>query len=327
MTEVLGIEDDEAISDLLRRGLTYEGYRVSVAQDGNSGLLMARDAPPDIVVLDLMLPGLDGLEVCRRLRAADDVPILILTARGTVSDRISGLDSGADDYMVKPFSIDELLARVRALLRRRAEPEDSDLRFADVVMDTKAHEVRRGSRLLHLTAKQYDLLEFFLRHARGEYRADESADAEFFTTGMRLLERSSYSHYETSNYALPGHESIHNRAYWRGADYLGIGPSAFSTIGFERRQNVADYRAYTDRVLAGDSPIQAHEQLTLEMKRAERIALSLRTRAGVPAQDVSGRPNKCREFVELGLLHDTGSHFVLTEKGKLLADSVAEAFV
>lgn len=166
MTEVLVIEDDEAISDLLRRGLTYEGYRVSVAQDGNSGLLMARDAPPDIVVLDLMLPGLDGLEVCRRLRAADDVPILILTARGTVSDRISGLDSGADDYMVKPFSIDELLARVRALLRRRAEPEDSDLRFADVVMDTKAHEVRRGSRLLHLTAKQYDLLEFFLRHPK-----------------------------------------------------------------------------------------------------------------------------------------------------------------
>jgi two-component system response regulator MprA len=166
VTEVLVIEDDEAISDLLRRGLSYEGYRVSVAQDGTTGLLMARDAPPDLVVLDLMLPGLDGLEVCRRLRAADDVPILVLTARGTVSDRIAGLDSGADDYMVKPFSIDELLARVRALLRRKQPAEETELRFADLLMDTKAHEVKRGDRLVHLTAKQYDLLEFFLRHPR-----------------------------------------------------------------------------------------------------------------------------------------------------------------
>lgn len=166
MTEVLVIEDDEAISDLLRRGLTYEGYKVSVATDGQTGLMMARDAPPDLVVLDLMLPGLDGLEVCRRLRAADDIPILILTARGTVSDRISGLDSGADDYMVKPFSIDELLARVRALLRRHQAPEETELRFADVVMDTRSHEVKRKERPVHLTAKQYDLLEFFLRHPR-----------------------------------------------------------------------------------------------------------------------------------------------------------------
>lgn len=166
MTDVLVIEDDEAISDLLRRGLTYEGYKVSVARDGNAGLILARDTPPDLVVLDLMLPGLDGLEVCRRLRAADDVPILILTARGTVTDRIAGLDSGADDYMVKPFSIDELLARVRALLRRHAPAEETDLHFADLLMDTKSHEVRRGDRIVELTAKQYDLLEFFLRHPR-----------------------------------------------------------------------------------------------------------------------------------------------------------------
>src|SRR5579884_3531559 len=164
MTEVLVIEDDEAISDLLRRGLTYEGYNVAVAHDGQSGLIMARDAPPDLVVLDLMLPGIDGLEVCKRLRAADDIPILVLTARGTVSDRIAGLDSGADDYMVKPFSIDELLARVRALLRRRMPQEDPVLAFADLTMDTRSHEVRRGDRLIHLTAKQYDLLEFFLHH-------------------------------------------------------------------------------------------------------------------------------------------------------------------
>jgi len=166
VTEVLVIEDDEAISDLLRRGLAYEGYKVSVANDGPGGLLLARDAPPDLVVLDLMLPGLDGLEVCRRLRAAGDVPILVLTARGTVADRIAGLDSGADDYMVKPFSIDELLARVRALLRRTGPSEESVLQFADINMDTKSHEVRRGARQVHLTAKQYDLLEFFLRHPR-----------------------------------------------------------------------------------------------------------------------------------------------------------------
>ncbi len=166
MTEILVIEDDEAISDLLRRGLTYEGYKVSVAQDGATGLRIARDDPPDLVVLDLMLPGLDGLEVCRRLRAADDVPILVLTARGTVSDRIAGLDSGADDYMVKPFSIDELLARVRALLRRKGPQEEIELKFSDIRMDTRSHEVWRGERQVELTAKQYDLLEYFLRHPR-----------------------------------------------------------------------------------------------------------------------------------------------------------------
>jgi two-component system response regulator MprA len=166
MTNILVIEDEDEIRDLLRRGLMYEGYSVQTARDGSEGLLIARDTPPDLVVLDLMLPGLDGLEVCRRLRAVDDVPILILTARGTVSDRISGLDSGADDYMVKPFSIDELLARVRALLRRKAPPEETELKFADLVMDTKSHEVQRGDRDIHLTAKQYDLLEFFLRHPR-----------------------------------------------------------------------------------------------------------------------------------------------------------------
>jgi two-component system response regulator MprA len=172
VTEVLVIEDDDAISDLLRRGLTYEGYKVSVAEDGTAGLRMARDAPPDLVVLDLMLPGIDGLEVCKRLRAADDIPILILTARGTVTDRISGLDSGADDYMVKPFSIDELLARVRALLRRKVPQEETELKFADVAMDLKAHEVHRGERLVHLTAKQYELLEFFMRHPRTTLSAE-----------------------------------------------------------------------------------------------------------------------------------------------------------
>lgn len=169
--------------------------------------------------------------------------------------------------------------------------------------------------------------DFFLRHARGEYRSDESADVEFFTTAMHFLEAAGYRQYETSNYALPGHESLHNRAYWRGADYVGIGPSAFSTVELRRWQNVPDYRLYSDRLLAGSSPMETPEPLTPEMKRIERIALSLRTREGALAEDLSSRPDECREFVELGLLAERGSHFVLTEKGKLLADSVAEAFV
>lgn len=169
--------------------------------------------------------------------------------------------------------------------------------------------------------------EFFIRLARGDYRADESAEAEFFTSAMDLLERAGYVHYETSNYARPGHESLHNRAYWRGADYLGIGPSAFSTVGFERWQNVPDYRAYTTRVLAADSPVETREQLTSEIKRAERIALSLRTRDGVAAEHFESRPDELQELVGLGLIEDRDSRYVLTRKGKLFADSVAEAFV
>jgi len=119
---VLVIEDEDRILDFLRRGLTYEGYRVDTAADGPTGMALARETPPDVVILDWMLPGLDGLEVCRRLRAAGDVPILMLTAKEAVSDRVQGLDAGADDYLVKPFEFDELLARIRALLRR-AHPE------------------------------------------------------------------------------------------------------------------------------------------------------------------------------------------------------------
>jgi DNA-binding response OmpR family regulator len=164
VTEVLVIEDDDAISDLLRRGLTYEGYKVSVAEDGTAGLRMARDAPPDLVVLDLMLPGIDGLEVCKRLRAADDIPILILTARGTVTDRISGLDSGADDYMVKPFALAELSARLRAVLRRGAARENT-LRVADLEMDTVRRIVRRDGKTIDLKPKEYALLEFLVRNS------------------------------------------------------------------------------------------------------------------------------------------------------------------
>jgi two-component system response regulator MprA len=163
---ILIIEDEDKILQFLQRGLTYEGYRVVTAADGPAGLALARSEVPDLVILDWMLPGLDGLEVCRRLRAAGPTPILMLTARESVSDRVLGLDAGADDYLVKPFEFDELVARVRALLRR-ARPEAADLlTFADLRLDTGTHQAYRGERPIELTAKEYELLDLFLRHPR-----------------------------------------------------------------------------------------------------------------------------------------------------------------
>ena len=164
---VLIIEDEANIADFLRRGLLYEGYSVEVAPDGETGLVAARDRPPDIVILDLMLPGIDGMEVCRRLRAASDVPILMLTAKDAVPDRVAGLDAGADDYLVKPFDFEELLARLRAILRRRAPPPEQEiLRFADLTLNPATREVWRGNRAIDLTAKEFDVLELFMRHPR-----------------------------------------------------------------------------------------------------------------------------------------------------------------
>lgn len=167
--KILVVEDDEGIAGTLYRGLTFEGYKVNVVYDGLAALASARDDPPDLVVLDWMLPGLDGLEVCRRLRAAGQTPILMLTAKDAIADRVHGLDAGADDYLVKPFAFDELVARVRALLRRAkpvAEGQGEVLRVADLTMDTGTREVRRGNRKLELTAKEFDLLELFMRHPR-----------------------------------------------------------------------------------------------------------------------------------------------------------------
>lgn len=164
---ILIIEDDEGILTFLRRGLAYEGYDVDVAMDGRSGLDIARDNHPDLVVLDLMLPGIDGLEVCRRLRAGGEVPILILTAKDGITDRITGLDMGADDYMVKPFDLDELMARIRALLRRSQPTSQPKIyQFADLTLDAGTRQAQRGERLISLTAKEYELLELFLRHPR-----------------------------------------------------------------------------------------------------------------------------------------------------------------
>jgi len=169
--------------------------------------------------------------------------------------------------------------------------------------------------------------EFFLRQSRGELKANPDWDASLFEMTMSILEDAGYEQYEISNYARPGFSSVHNRAYWSGEDYLGIGPSAFATVGMRRWQNLADYRAYADRVLSRQSPIGSREDLTSEMKRAERIALSLRTREGISAALLNDRQQTIEEFVGLGLLQQSNGCFVLTRAGKPLADSVTEAFV
>ena len=163
---ILVIEDDPAILKLLQRGLAYEGYIVDTATDGRSGLLMARDNHPDLVVLDWMLPGMDGLEVCHRLRTGGEVPIVMLTAKDTIQDRVQGLDAGADDYLVKPFNLDELLARIRALLRRTQTKRIPILEFNDLKLDTGSRQATRGTRTISLTAKEYELLDLFMRHPR-----------------------------------------------------------------------------------------------------------------------------------------------------------------
>ncbi len=164
---ILLVEDEVRLAKFIELELSSEGYRPSVAHDGIAGLTAARESQPDLVILDWMLPGLSGVEICRRLRATGDkVPIILLTAKDEVSDRVTGLDAGADDYLVKPFSIEELLARVRAHLRRTHE-EDSDLRqFADLSLNRRTREVYRAGRLIELTAKEFDLLEYLLAHPR-----------------------------------------------------------------------------------------------------------------------------------------------------------------
>jgi two-component system response regulator MprA len=164
--KILVVEDEERIRQFLQRGLTYEGYRVEAASDGQEALEMAREEPPDLVLLDIMLPGIDGIEVCRRLRSAGEVPILMLTAKEAIEDRVAGLDAGADDYLVKPFAFDELLARVRALLRRAQPSQPQVYRFADLELDTGTRRGRRGDEVFDLTAKEYELLELFMRHPR-----------------------------------------------------------------------------------------------------------------------------------------------------------------
>ncbi|WP_199441237.1 response regulator transcription factor [Umezawaea beigongshangensis] len=170
---ILVVDDDRAVRESLRRSLQFNGYQVELAGDGQQALEAVLAQRPDAMVLDVMMPRLDGLEVCRRLRSTgDDLPILVLTARDAVSDRVSGLDAGADDYLPKPFALEELLARLRALLRRAAneadggEPVRAALRFADLELDPGTRDVRRGERPISLTRTEFALLELFLSHPK-----------------------------------------------------------------------------------------------------------------------------------------------------------------
>ncbi len=164
---ILVVDDDPRIAAAVRRALAYEGYHVEVAHDGRSALQATQRSSPDLVVLDVMMPGIDGIEVCRRLRAAgDEAAILMLTAKTDVPDRVAGLDAGADDYLIKPFAYDELLARVRSLLRRRRSDPGEHLTYADVAVEVRAMEVWRGSRAVELTALEFRLFEYFMRNPR-----------------------------------------------------------------------------------------------------------------------------------------------------------------
>jgi two-component system, OmpR family, response regulator MprA len=174
-SRVLVVEDAPNVARLVQRGLVLEGYAVELASEGRAALATMRDHPPDLVVLDLTLPDLDGLEVCRRIRAADaaderaPIPILMLTGRDAVGDRVAGLEAGADDYLIKPFAVDELIARVRALLRRAkgtapAFAHADTLRYDDLTVDLRARGATRGPRPLQLTTREFDLLVCFLRH-------------------------------------------------------------------------------------------------------------------------------------------------------------------
>jgi two-component system response regulator MprA len=166
MPTILVADDDRKITDMLRRTLIYEGHKVLIANDGQEAIDQAQAHRPDLVILDWMMPRLDGLEVARRLRAAEGMPILMLTARDAVEDRVEGLDTGADDYLVKPFAPAELLARVRSLLRRTMPEGDKALRYSDLMMDPSTREVRRSERDISLSPKEYDLLLHLLRHPR-----------------------------------------------------------------------------------------------------------------------------------------------------------------
>jgi two-component system, OmpR family, response regulator MprA len=160
---VLVVDDDRRLRDMLRRALESVGYEVDTAEDGGRALAAISSRTFDLVVLDVLMPGVDGLGVARRLRGrGDPVPVLMLTARDAVNDRVAGLDAGADDYLVKPFAIDELLARVRALIRRASGEAGELLRFADVELDPRTREVRRAGKGVDLTTKEFDLLEFFM---------------------------------------------------------------------------------------------------------------------------------------------------------------------
>ncbi|WP_017296234.1 response regulator transcription factor [Geminocystis herdmanii] len=174
MNKILVIEDEQKLAKFLELELQYEGYEVIVANDGMTGLTMARESNPDLILLDWMLPAVSGLEVCRRLRTSGSkTPIILLTAKDEISDRVAGLDAGADDYIVKPFSIEELLARFRAHLRRSNEEDPDQLQFLDLTLNRRTREVKRGERSIELTATEYDLMEYLISHPRQVLTRDQ----------------------------------------------------------------------------------------------------------------------------------------------------------
>jgi two-component system, OmpR family, response regulator MprA len=166
--KILVVDDERAVRESLRRALELEGYEIELAADGREALeRLEAESQPDVLVLDVLMPGVDGLEVCRRLRRAGSrLPVLMLTARDAVENRVAGLDAGADDYVTKPFALEELLARIRALLRRTIDGTNEVLRFADLELDPRTREVRRGGELIELTRTEFSLLELFLRNPR-----------------------------------------------------------------------------------------------------------------------------------------------------------------
>jgi DNA-binding response OmpR family regulator len=171
---ILLVEDEIKLARFIELELESEGYRVTVAHDGMSGLSLVRESEPDLAILDWMMPGLTGIELCRRLRSTGiKIPVILLTAKDEVGDRVTGLDAGADDYLVKPFSIEELLARIRAHLRRTQETDTDLLQFEDLSLNRRTREVHRGQRLIDLTAKEFDLLQYLMSHPRQVFTREQ----------------------------------------------------------------------------------------------------------------------------------------------------------
>ncbi|MBN3870981.1 response regulator transcription factor [Nostoc sp. JL33] len=171
---ILLVEDEVKLARFVELELSSEGYNISVAHDGIAGLTLARELSPDLIILDWMLPGMSGLEICRRLRATGiSIAVILLTAKDEVNDRVAGLDAGADDYVVKPFSIEELLARIRAHLRRTQETDQDIFQFEDLSLNHRTRQVYRGKRAIELTAKEFDLLEYILSHPRQVFTKDQ----------------------------------------------------------------------------------------------------------------------------------------------------------
>ncbi len=217
---VLVVEDARLIAEALAKGLREQGYAVDVADNGETALEQAEINQYDVIVLDVMLPGRDGFEVCRALRKQGmRVPILMLTARDAVEDRVAGLDVGADDYLTKPFAFKELLARLRALMRRHAELRPPRIKLADLVLDTASHEVRRAKRLIKLTAKEYALLEYMVLHA-GEVVSRERISEHVWDEGYDPFSNLIEVYIQRLRRKIDDGESIKLIHTLRGAGYL-----------------------------------------------------------------------------------------------------------